>query len=260
MHLVIDIGNTNAVFGVYRSDRLLHRWRVGTDIQKTRDEYLVQTRKFLAEGGIDSSLILGTTISSVVPCLTATFQHITRELTGSSSYVVDHESFTDMAIRVDFPSQVGTDRLVNALAGYRLLGTSLIIVDCGTATNFDVVSANGEFLGGVISPGLSLSLEALIKKTHKLPGIKMEPPARVIGSNTVASMQSGLLFGYAGLVDSMIARIGEELGYSPKVVATGGLARILQSVSIAIKTVIDDLTLRGLYFISRSIGDRQRPQ
>ncbi len=256
MYFVIDIGSSNVVFGVYRQDVLLHQWRVGTHIRKTRDEYLSLIQKFLISDNINPLLFKKTVISSVVPPLTLMFQCLVQELTGQESYLIDHTSFPHMAIQTDFPSLVGTDRLVNALAGYQIFKSSLIIVDCGTATNFDVVSEDGSFLGGVISPGLLLSLDALIQKTSKLPGIKIEQPERVIGRNTTESLQSGIIFGYAGMVDSMIQRINTELGYSPKVIATGGLAKIVKAASNQIEDVIDDLTLRGLYFISQNLDNK----
>ena len=254
MYLLIDIGNTDIVLGIYCSDNLLYRWRIDTDKRRTREKYVHLIQKFLADDGIDSSLLAGSVISSVVPCLTPVFQYIAQKLTGRKGYLVDYKSFPGMKIRTDLPSQVGTDRLANAFAGYELFKTSLIIVDCGTATNFDVVSAEGEFLGGVISPGILLSLEALIQKTSKLPNIRIEPPNQVIGKNTVECMQSGIIFGYAGMVDSLVRRIEEELGQSSKVIATGGLAETVHTASTTIEAVIEDLTLKGLYYISKNMG------
>lgn len=254
MYLLIDIGNSNVVLGVYREDDLLHTWRLDADRERTGDEYLSSVRELLERDAINPFLLMGAVISSVVPNLTPAFMHVARQLTGRTCHLVDRYSFSELKIGTEFPDEIGTDRLANALAGHILYRAPLIVVDFGTATNFDVVSAEGEFLGGLILPGLRLSLDALVERADKLPKIELERPDRVIGKNTVKSMQSGILFGYAGMVDSLIWRIEEELGHSAKVIGTGGLAETLRTASKRMETVIGDLTLRGLHYISQDVG------
>ncbi len=253
MYLLIDIGNSNVVLGVYREDDLLHTWRLDADRERTGDEYLSSVRELLERDAINPFLLMGAVISSVVPNLTPAFMHVARQLTGRTCHLVDRYSFSELKIGTEFPDEIGTDRLANALAGHILYRAPLIVVDFGTATNFDVVSAEGEFLGGLILPGLRLSLDALVERADKLPKIELERPDRVIGKNTVKSMQSGILFGYAGMVDSLILRIEEELGHSAKVIGTGGLAETLRTASKRMETVIGDLTLRGLHYISQDV-------
>ncbi|MCG8335665.1 MAG: type III pantothenate kinase [Proteobacteria bacterium] len=252
MIFVIDIGNTNIVLGVYKGPKLLHLWRVSTDIKKTSDEYLITVKNLFRINDIDPTEVKSTILGSVVSPLDSVFQAVVRSLTNHEARLVDLSCFPDMPVKMDNPSEVGADRLLNASAGYEAYGGPLVIIDFGTATTFDVISAKGEYLGGVIATGLVLSLEALTAKAFKLPKIDLVRPSSVIGKNTAHCMQSGIVFGYAGLVDSMVQKITEELGAKPKVIATGGLATLIQPVSNTIEDVVDDLTLKGLYRISQT--------
>ncbi len=253
MIFVIDIGNTNIVLGVYKEEQLLHLWRLSTDIKKTSDEYLVVVQNLFKIYNIDPGKVECTVMGSVVSPLDAVFQGVVKSLTGKEASLVDMNCFPDMPIKMDYPEEVGADRLLNASAGFHRYGGPLVIIDFGTATTFDVISEKGEYLGGVIATGLVLSLEALTAKAFKLPKIDLVRPKSVIGKNTAHCMQSGAVYGYAGMVDSMVAKIGKELGKEPRVVATGGLATLIQPVSSSIEAVADDLTLKGLFMISRRL-------
>jgi type III pantothenate kinase len=253
MIFVIDIGNTNIVLGVYKGKELLHLWRLSTDIRKTSDEYLVIVQNLFKLNSLEPRRVKCTVMGSVVSPLDSVFQGVVKSLTGTKAFLVDTECFPDMPIKMDYPEEVGADRLLNASAGYFLYGGPLVIIDFGTATTFDVISEKGEYLGGVIATGLSLSLEALTAKAFKLPKIDLVQPPCVIGKNTAHCMQSGAVFGYAGMVDSMVAKIEQELGSKPRVIATGGLATLIRPVSSSIEAVVDDLTLNGLYMISERL-------
>ncbi len=253
MILVIDIGNTNIVFGIYKEDSLLHLWRVSTDKQKTSDEYLITFYSLLKINQIDPKGIRRTILGSVVTPLNAVFQDLIFRLTEKACKLVDLSCFPDMKVEMDNPQEVGADRLLNASAGFSKYGCSLVIIDFGTATTFDVISETGSYLGGVIAPGLGLSLEALTLKAFKLPRIKLEKPPTVIGKNTVHGMQSGVVHGYAGMIDSMVEKISDELGLKPKVIATGGLASLIKPASSTIEDIVDDLTLMGLFMIAQKM-------
>ena len=254
MTLVIEIGNSNIVLGVFRSGKLASQWRIHTDTSKTSDEYLADLKDLFQQNEIELKSISKTVLASVVTPLIPVFQNVVLRLTEKGCKVIDWKSIPLLAVRVDNPEEVGIDRLVNAYAGYDLYRKPMIIIDLGTATTFDVVNNEGEFLGGVISPGLMLSLNALISNTSKLPKIELDKPESVIGKNTIHCMQSGILFGYAGMVDAMASRIKDELGYEAMVIATGGLAGLVESVSSQIETVIENLTLEGLYKIAQLPG------
>jgi len=254
MILVIDIGNTNIVLGIYQDGVLLHQWRISTDKAKTSDEYRVILSNLLKINDIDPKTIRKTVLGSVVTPLDRVFQELITTLTGNTCRLVDLSCFTDMVIKMDNPAEVGADRLLNASAGFERYGQALVIIDFGTATTFDVISGQGEYLGGVIAPGLNLSLEALTTKAFKLPRIELKIPPTVIGKNTVHCMQSGIVHGYGGMVDSMVAKITAELGLKPKVIATGGLASLIKPASNSIEEIVHDLTLQGLYKIARESG------
>lgn len=253
MIFVIEVGNTNIVLGVYKEGSLIAQWRIHTDLNKTDDQYLVEILSLLQFAKIDQESISRTVLASVVSPLIPIFEKTVQALTGKVCYVVDWTSFPEMLIRTSKAEEVGVDRLLNAFAAYELFRCSLIIIDCGTATTFEVVSESGEFLGGAIAPGMVSSLDALISKTNKLPNIELKQPPGVIGRNTIHSMQSGVLYGYAGMVDAMITMMCKELGYMVKTIATGGLAKVIQPLSSKIDEVIEDLTLKGLYFIAKKI-------
>jgi type III pantothenate kinase len=253
MILVIDVGNTNVVLGIYKEETLLHLWRISTDKQKTSDEYLIVINNLLRFDGIDPKDIRQSVLGSVVTPLNTVFQDLILRLTNRPCKLVDLSCFQDMKVEMDNPSEVGADRLLNASAGFAKYGRALVIIDFGTATTFDVISETGAYLGGIISPGLGLSLEALTLKAFKLPRIKLEKPPTVIGKNTVHGMQSGVVHGYAGLVDSMVEKISLELGLQPKVIATGGLATLIKPASSTIEDIVDDLTLEGLFMIAKKM-------
>ena len=249
MLLCIDIGNTNIVLGVYRGEELVTHWRVATVHDRMPDEYAILLLQLFSYGGHDPTTLRGVAISSVVPPLTGTFTELSETYLGLTPLVVDAGVRTGVRIRYDNPREVGADRVVNAVAAYRLYGGPACIVDFGTATTFDAISTEGDYLGGAIAPGIRISAEALFTHTAKLPRIDLVRPPRAIGSNTVQSMQSGILFGYVGLVEGMVARFRAELGADMRVVGTGGLAEVIARETPVIEAVDPWLTLKGLRMI-----------
>jgi len=249
MLLAIDIGNTNIILGVYREEELVACWRLATDVHKMADEYAVLLNSLFSNVGLSKSEIKGSAISCVVPPLLPIFQEICREHLKVEPLVVGPGVKTGVRILIDNPRELGADRIVNAIAARRLYGTPAIVVDFGTATTFDVVSREGDYLGGAIAPGIAISAEALYREAAQLPRIELAVPQKVIGKNTVASMQSGVLFGYIALVEGMVERIKEELGEETKVIATGGLAGVIARETPVIQIVNPNLTLEGLHLI-----------
>ena len=246
MLLVIDVGNSNIVLGIYQQAKLVRDWRVSTDKSKTTDEYGILVHDLIRLTGIQFSDITDIIISSVVPTLTGVLEKLSRDYFGRRPYVVGPGIKTGMPIHYDNPREVGADRIVNAVAGYEKYKTSLIIVDFGTATTFDYVNTKGEYCGGAIAPGLVVSAEALFQKASKLPRVEIVRPPAVIAKNTVNSMQAGIFFGYVGLVDGIVARMKAESKEKPKVIATGGLAGLIAPESKSIEAVDEFLTLEGL--------------
>ena len=246
MLLVIDVGNSNIVLGIYQQAKLVRDWRVSTDKSKTTDEYGILVHDLIRLTGIQFSDITDIIISSVVPTLTGVLEKLSRDYFGRRPYVVGPGIKTGMPIHYDNPREVGADRIVNAVAGYEKYKTSLIIVDFGTATTFDYVNKKGEYCGGAIAPGLVVSAEALFQKASKLPRVEIVRPPAVIAKNTVNSMQAGIFFGYVGLVDGIVARMKAESKEKPKVIATGGLAGLIAPESKSIEAVDEFLTLEGL--------------
>lgn len=249
MLLALDIGNTNVVFGVFNKEKLLGEWRVSTRLHKTSDEYGVLLRDLLTAQKINSSKIKGAILSSVVPPLTPVFQEMAEKHFGVRAMVVSHRLKTGLRIQYDQPGEIGADRIVNAVAAYHLYGGPVIIVDFGTATTFCVVSEKGDYLGGAIAPGLMISADALFSRAAKLPRVELTKPKSVIGKDTVSSMQSGMIFGYVGLVDEIIRRIRQELGKELQVVATGGLSTLISPECKTIAKIRPTLTLEGLMII-----------
>ncbi len=247
--LAIDIGNTNIVLGVYKGKDLVAHWRVATDTHKTADEYAVLVERFFAQHDLQFSDVEGGIISCVVPPLLPTFEEMCRKYMGIVPLVVGPGIKTGVRICTDNPREVGADRVVNALAAYRLYGAPAIVIDFGTATTFDVVSRDGDYLGGAISPGVTIAAEALFQRTAKLPRIELIAPKGAIGRNTVHSMQSGVIYGYVGLVEGLVKRIREELGEKARVIATGGLANVIAKETSVIEVVDVNLTLEGLRLI-----------
>jgi type III pantothenate kinase len=251
MLIAVDIGNSNIVWGLYEQRALKGHWRLATDASKTSDEYGLLFRGLLETEGLQTSHITGAIVSSVVPSLTNTFEEMIESYFHHLPLVVSTE--LDLGLRVLYPNppEIGSDRLVNAAAAYAHYRTSLIIVDFGTATTFCAVTQTGDYLGGAIAPGLGIAADALFSRTAKLPKIELARPKTVIGKDTVGSMQSGLIFGYAGLVDEVVGRMQTELGQKAKVIATGGLAGLIAPESRTIQEVRPYLTLEGLELLYR---------
>ncbi|HVY48317.1 MAG TPA: type III pantothenate kinase [Minicystis sp.] len=246
MLLVVDIGNTNISFGVFDGAALLHHVRCESARARTADEYAVLVRQMLALRGVDAGGIRSAILASVVPPLTETVAASVRRAFGVTPLVVGPGIKTGMAILYENPREVGADRIVNAVAAYEWAKGAVIVVDFGTATTFDCVTPKGEYLGGVIAPGIQISAEALFSRAARLSRVEFARPPKVVGRNPVHSMQSGIVFGYAGLVDGLCARLRAELGHPTRVVATGGLARLVAPETTSIEAVDDDLTLTGL--------------
>ncbi|GIO44985.1 type III pantothenate kinase [Paenibacillus apis] len=249
MFLVVDVGNTNIVLGIYRQRELLHHFRIGTNRQATVDEYGVLIHNLFAMSKIDPEQIEGVILSSVVPPLMHVLEELCEKYLHQKPLVVGPGIRTGLNLRYENPREVGADRIVNAVAAIEKYGGPLVVVDFGTATTFDCVDDAGNYLGGAIVPGIGISTEALYQRASKLPRIELEKPKKVIGRNTVHAMQSGIIFGYAGQVDGIVERIAREMNTQPKVIATGGLAELIASESKSIQEVDPWLTLEGLRLI-----------
>lgn len=250
MLLVIDVGNTNIVYGLFEGAELSHQFRVESSRGRTADEYAVVLRQLLAMRDVSPSMVKAAIIASVVPALTGPMVDLVRRAFGFEAVVVGPGIKTGMSILYENPREVGADRIVNAVAAFERYKSGLIVVDFGTATTFDCVTPRGEYMGGVICPGIQISTDALMSRAAKLPRIEIQKPPKVIGRNTQHSMQSGIVYGYVGLVDGLVDRLLEEMAFpSCAVVATGGLARLIAPLSRRIVDVDDDLTLTGLRII-----------
>jgi type III pantothenate kinase len=247
--LAIDVGNTNTVLGAFDGATLRHQWRVETSQSRTYDEWGILARQLFASTGLEPARVEAVVVSSVVPPLAFSLEQMALRYFGHRPLFVGPGVKTGMPILYENPREVGADRVVNAVAAYHRWRQGLVVVDFGTATTFDAVSPRGEYLGGAIAPGISISMEALFRNASKLPRVEFARPPSVVGKNTVASMQSGLVYGYVGLVDGICGRMEAELGFPAKVVATGGLAPLIAGVSRAISEVDEHLTLDGLRLI-----------
>lgn len=249
MLLAIDVGNTNIVLGIYRGEEHVCHFRMNTSRDRTADETGMLMLQFFRSREIDPSDIHAAIISSVVPTVMYSLEHAIRKYLNITPLIVGPGTKTGMRIKYDNPREVGADRIVNAVAAYHLYGGPLIIVDFGTATTFCVVAQNGDYLGGVICPGIKISMEALFTQTAKLPRVEIIKPPAAIGKTTVTSMQSGAFYGFVGQVDHIVKKLKEELGSDAKVIATGGLARLISSESESIDEINSFLTLEGLRLI-----------
>jgi type III pantothenate kinase len=249
MLLVIDVGNTNIVFGLYQEKKLIIHWRIETDKERTEDEYAVLLKGLLSLHDLKFEDIKDVVISCVVPPLSPIIENLCRKYFSVVPLAIGPGIKTGIPILYDNPKEVGADRIVNAVAAYEKYGGPLIVVDFGTATTFDAVSQKGEYMGGVIAPGIGISMEALFEKTAKLPKVELVMPDTVIGRDTVSSMQSGAIYGYAGLVDRIVEEMKKELGEKVYVVATGGLVELIAPQSKTIKEVNPFITLEGLRII-----------
>ena len=256
MLLAIDVGNTNVVFALCDGATIRERWRIATNARRTSDEYVVWLNQLFELHGIAPAAIDAAIIASVVPQAMFDIERLVREFFHVEPLIVGARNVElGMDVRLPNPAEVGADRVVNAVAARATHGAPLIVVDFGTATTFDCISADGAYVGGVICPGINLSMDALFNAAARLPRIAVEPPRPgepVIGTSTVHAMHSGVFFGYLGLIDGLTARIKSELGGNPKVIATGGLAPLFEAHTAAIDAVDPDLTIRGLILIHES--------
>ena len=249
MLLAVDIGNTDTALGVFENEELRATWHMATAIHRMADEYAVLLLNLLHHQGLDKSDIKEVALCSVVPPLTATFEELFQRYFHISPLVVGVGIKTGFRIRMDNPREVGADRIANAAAAHHLYRGPIIIVDLGTATTFDTISKEGDYLGGAIAPGMNTATEALFTRAAMLPRVELVHPKRAIGTNTITAMQSGIVFGYIGLVEGIVARIQQELGEKAKVVATGGYAELIAKETAVIDEVNPDLTLVGLRLI-----------
>jgi type III pantothenate kinase len=253
MLLALDVGNTNIVLGVFDGERLVRSWRLMTVRERTADELALLVEELFAHAGIGRSAVDGVILSSVVPPLTGAVQAMAELSFGCRAVTVEPGLETGMPILYDNPSEVGADRLVNGIAAFeaygRGAGRPLIVVDFGTATTFDAITANGEYLGGAICPGVQISADALFQRAARLPRIEVRRPDRVVGRTTVGAMESGLFWGYVDMVEGLVRRMSAELGAGVRCVATGGLAEIIAPETTLIQHVEPDLTLDGLRIV-----------
>lgn len=251
MLLAIDIGNTNVVAGIFDGSTLLAHWRLATDSKTTADEYGVLCLSLMTRDGRIPQQITGAIISSVVPALTETFESMVETSFGCTPITVSSDMDTGLTLKYSNPKEIGSDRIVNAAAAYEKFHRDLIIVDFGTATTFCAINRDGEYLGGVIAPGLTISADALFARAAKLSKVELARPKTVIGTDTAGSIQSGLIFGYAGLVDTLVQRMENEMGRASYVIATGGLASVIAPEARSIQHIEPFLTLHGLELLYR---------
>ncbi|MCP4745207.1 MAG: type III pantothenate kinase [Desulfobacteraceae bacterium] len=254
MLLVIDVGNTNTVIGIFDGDILVQDWRIRTERNTTEDEFHVLAAGLFNKENLTFSMIKKIIISCVVPPMVSILEDFCKKYLNQTPHWINAKSYPKMPIRYGNPNEVGADRIVNAVGAYNRNKTSMIIIDFGTATTFDAVSREGEYLGGAISPGIGVAAEALFSRASKLPRVELfRTPEYVVGQDTISSIQAGIIFGYAGLVDGIVERMKAEMGTNPKVIATGGLAPLIMDTAKSIDEVQPELTLEGLKIISDSL-------
>jgi type III pantothenate kinase len=247
--LVLDVGNTNIAAGVYQGRKLMHHWRISTNRSTTSDEFGMMFYNFFQHAGLRFADVEGVVISSVVPPLMHALERLCSDYLHRTPLVVGPGIKTGLNIRYENPREVGADRIVNAIAAIELYGPPLIVVDFGTATTFDYIDEKGQYIGGAIAPGVGISTEALYQNAAKLPRIELAKPRGVVGRNSVAAMQAGIVYGFAGQADGIITRIREQYGAECKAIATGGLADLIAAESRTIDEVNHLLTLEGLRII-----------
>ena len=253
MLLTIDLGNTNTVFGIYDSPTLVHSWRLSTSRRRTADEYVMLLGNLFSLENIDLNVVRAVIVASVVPPLDPILEEVSRRSFGVEATFVTADN-AGIPILYNDPAEVGADRIVDAVAVLAHYSVPAIVVDLGTATTFDAITARGEYLGGLISPGIEVSASALIDQAARLPRIDIKKPRELIGRSTVASLQSGFFWGYVSLVDGVIDRMKEELGKETSVIATGGMASLIQKESRWIESTDPNLTLNGLHLVARNLG------
>ncbi|MCD6187767.1 MAG: type III pantothenate kinase [Desulfuromusa sp.] len=249
MLLVIDIGNSNTVLGIYAGQTLKNNWRIGTDKDRTVDEYAMLINNLFQLSGLQFTDLDDVIVSSVVPPMLATIEGLCLQYFELTPYIIGPGIKTGMPIQYDNPREVGADRIVNAIAAYEKSKCGLIVVDFGTATTFDVISPDGSYQGGAIAPGVGISADALFDRASKLPRVGFSRPDQIIAKNTVNSMQAGIFYGYVGLVEGIVKRMKKELAETPKVIATGGLAAPIAAATNCIDQVEPFLTLEGLQIL-----------
>lgn len=259
MLLAIDAGNTNIVFALIEEKEIIKVWRVATNVQRTSDEFAVFLKEAITQAGLDKNLVTAAIIGSVVPDVNFELIRLCRNHFGCEPLMVgSREVVAGLEILIDRPEELGADRIINAVAGRETYKGALLIIDFGTATTFDVVDGKGSYCGGVIAPGINLSLRALHMAAAKLPSVAVARPAKVIATSTVPAIQSGIYWGYIGMVEGLIQRMREEFGLPMTVVATGGLASLLASATKMIDRIDADLTLRGLSLIYERNKDKRK--
>jgi type III pantothenate kinase len=254
MLLVIEVGNTNTKIGVYEGTRLLTSWRLTTRREQTADEYGIFFETLLRTRGIQAAQITGVAISNVVPPVQQTLEWMTEKYFSVAPFTVEPGPDAGMPLMIDSPRELGSDRIVKCVAAIALYGPPLIVVDLGTATTFDCVNARGEFIGGAISPGITTAMDALIQRAARLYRVELVRPKEAIGRNTVTNIQSGMVYGYAGLVDGIVDRMKQEMGEATKVIATGGHASLIAEVARSVQHVNEDLGLEGLRMLYERRG------
>jgi type III pantothenate kinase len=253
MLIAIDVGNTNSVIALFDGDNVAAQWRSSTSTTRTADEYAVWLSQLMSLAGFKLEEITECVISTVVPQSLFHFRNLSRRYFNCEPFVIGHDNIPDVEVRIDKPAEVGADRLVNAVGAFTAHGGPLVVVDSGTATNFDIVGKDGGFEGGVIAPGINLSMQALHDAAARLPRIAIERPAKIIGTDTVGAMQAGVFWGYVSLIEGLVSRIKAEYGKPMKVVATGGIASLYEGATDAIDIFDADLTIRGLLEIQKRI-------
>jgi len=254
MLLVIDVGNTSITFGVFNNDNLISSFNFKTNKKSNTEQFSLNLAREFSENSIDPSLINASIISSVVPELKVVIDKTIKNITGFEPIEVSHSSKTNMSILYDNPKEVGADRIVNSVAAYSIFKKSIIVVDFGTATTFDCISAEGAYLGGAIAPGIKISSDALTLSASKLPSVDIEKPRNIIGKNTVESMQAGIFYGYVSLVDGLIRYLKKSMQTNPVVISTGGFSKIISDESELIKHCDEFLALKGLQILYKLNG------